>query len=45
MTKGPIIIIEDDPDDQDVYKEAIEAIGVPNEIRFFNGATEALTTC
>lgn len=42
MTDGPIIIIEDDPDDQDVYKETIDAIRIPNDIRFFNGAREAL---
>lgn len=42
MTRGPIVIVEDDQDDQEVYKETIEVIGVPNEIRFFNGAKEAL---
>jgi CheY-like chemotaxis protein len=42
MTKGPIVIIEDDLDDQEMYTEAIKAIGIPNEIRLFNGATEAL---
>jgi CheY-like chemotaxis protein len=42
MTKGPIIIVEDDPDDQEVYMESIRAIGIPNEIRFFSGAKEAL---
>lgn len=42
MTKGPIIIIEDDKDDQEVYVEAIKAIGIPNEIYFFNDGREAL---
>ena len=42
MTKGPIIIIEDDKDDQEVYTESIRAIGIPNEIRFFDGGREAL---
>ena len=42
MTKGPIIIIEDDKDDQNVYADAIKSIGVPNEIHFFDGAEEAL---
>lgn len=42
MTKGPIIIIEDDQDDQDVYRESIEAIGVQNEIRFFDSGRDAL---
>jgi CheY-like chemotaxis protein len=36
MTKGPIIIIEDDVDDKQIYKEAIKAIGIVNEIRFFD---------
>lgn len=42
MTKGPIIIVEDDIDDQEVYTECFQAIGIPNQIRFFNGAKEAL---
>jgi CheY-like chemotaxis protein len=42
MTKGPIIIVEDDKDDQEIYEESINAIGVPNEVRFFNGAKQAL---
>ena len=42
MTTGPIIIIEDDKDDQEVYTECIKAIGISNEIRFFLDAEEAL---
>ena len=42
MTKGPIIFVEDDKDDQEVYAEAIKAIGVPNEIKFFDRAEDAL---
>jgi CheY-like chemotaxis protein len=42
MIPGPIIIIEDDKDDQEVYTESIRAIGVPNEVRFFDGGKEAL---
>lgn len=42
MTKGPIIFVEDDKDDQEVYAAAIKIIGVPNEIRFFDRANEAL---
>ena len=42
MTRGPIIIVEDDKDDQDVYEESIKAIGIQNEIYFFNRAEEAL---
>lgn len=42
MTKGPIVIVEDDKDDQDVYADAIREMGVPNEFRFFDDGTEAL---
>lgn len=42
MTKGPIVIIEDDKDDQEIYAEAIKALGIPNEICFFDGAQQAL---
>jgi CheY-like chemotaxis protein len=42
MTKGPIVIVEDDTDDQEIYTEAIKAIGIPNEMRFFTGAEGAL---
>lgn len=42
MTKGPIIIVEDDKDDQDIYTEAIKALGIPNEIRFFDGGQQVL---
>lgn len=36
MTKGPIVIVEDDLDDQEIYREVINDLGIPNEIRFFN---------
>lgn len=40
MIKGPIIIVEDDKDDQEIYGEAIRAIGISNELHFFeNGKT------
>jgi CheY-like chemotaxis protein len=42
MTKGPIVIVEDDPDDQDIYSEALKTIGIPNELRFFNNAPGVL---
>jgi CheY-like chemotaxis protein len=42
MTKGPIIIVEDDPDDQEIYTESIRSIGIPNEIKFFEGGEPAL---
>ncbi|MDB5206798.1 MAG: histidine kinase [Flavisolibacter sp.] len=42
MTKGPIVIVEDDHDDQEMYAEALKAIGIPNELRFFDGGRQAL---
>ena len=42
MTKGPIIIVEDDIDDQEIYTDAVRAINIPNEIRYFNKAQKAL---
>lgn len=40
--KGPIIIIEDDQDDQDVLKEIFESLPYPNKIIFFADGEEAL---
>jgi CheY-like chemotaxis protein len=42
MTGGPIIIVEDDKDDQEIYSDAITEIGIPNEIRFFGDGKTAL---
>jgi CheY-like chemotaxis protein len=42
MTKGPIVIVEDDIDDQEIYTDAVRAINIPNEIRYFNMAEKAL---
>ncbi|RYZ16257.1 MAG: response regulator, partial [Chitinophagaceae bacterium] len=42
MLKGPIVIIEDDPDDQDLYSDSIRHIGVGNEIKFFGSGDDAL---
>jgi CheY-like chemotaxis protein len=42
MTKGPIIIVDDDADDREIYAEAIKVIGIPNEIRFFDSALSML---
>ena len=42
VTKGPIIIVEDDPDDLETYEECIKAIGIPNEIRFLQNCKAAL---
>ena len=42
MTKGPILIVDDDNDDQEIYADAIKEIGIPNEIRFFASGQKAL---
>ena len=39
---GPIIIVEDDRDDQEVLKEVFEELQVPNILRFFTSSVEAL---
>ena len=39
---GPIIVIEDDPDDRDMLKEIFEKIDYPNVVRYFNDGESAL---
>ncbi len=39
---GPVIIIEDDADDQDFLKEVFQNLKYPNELIFFSDAQEAL---
>lgn len=40
--RGPIIVIEDDPDDQDVLTEIFEKLDYQNEIVFFREPEKAL---
>ncbi|MBO9563870.1 MAG: response regulator [Niastella sp.] len=42
MTQGPIIIIEDDKDDQDIYAEIIKELQIPNPLRFFSNGLDGL---
>lgn len=42
MTNGPIIIIDDDADDRDIYAEVIRGMGIPNPIRYFGAGNEFL---
>lgn len=42
MTHGPIVIVDDDKDDQEIYAEAIKTIGIPNQIRFFDEGQKLL---
>lgn len=39
---GPIIIIEDDSDDQDLLLEAFKELDYKNEIKFFSDSEDAL---
>ena len=39
---GPIIVIDDDPDDREVLKEIFEKIGYPNVVRYFVDGETAL---
>jgi len=39
---GPIIVIEDDPDDQEVLIEIFEKLGYVNKIIYFQDGNEAL---
>jgi CheY-like chemotaxis protein len=38
----PIIIIEDDSDDQDMFRELIMDFGIPNPLIFFDNAVDAM---
>jgi len=38
----PIIIIEDDLDDQDMFRELIVEMGIPNPLIFFDNAIDAM---
>lgn len=39
---GPIIIIEDDLDDQEIFETACQSLQVPNKLIFFSNSTDAL---
>lgn len=41
-THGPIIIVDDDPDDQHLAKEVINSIGIDNPVLPFFSALDAL---
>src|SRR5687767_15325981 len=38
---GPIVIVEDDLDDQEMIQEAIEGLGIKNKLVFFDRALKA----
>ena len=39
---GPVIIIEDDLDDQEILKEIFQKLAYPNEVMFFTDGQDAL---
>ncbi len=42
MNTGPIIIIEDDSDDQEIITMVLESLSIPNKAVFFNNGRDAL---
>lgn len=40
--QGPIVIIEDDPDDQMIFSEVFAELGVENEMKYFSTGEKAL---
>ena len=41
MKAGPIVLVEDDIDDQEIFRDVISEIGVSNELRIFNNCIDA----
>ena len=41
LKKGPIIVIEDDADDQELMNEIFRELQVPNLVKFFNSCFQA----
>ena len=39
---GPIVIVEDDEDDQMIFGEVIADLNIPNEVKFFSSGNSAL---
>lgn len=39
---GPIIIIEDDPDDQEMFRLVLDELQVTNELKIFDNCSDAL---
>lgn len=42
MIKGPIVIVEDDVDDQELYEIVLRELGIKNELRVFGNGKPAL---
>lgn len=39
---GPIVVIEDDPDDLDLFVETFASLGYPNKVIYFTNGNDAL---
>ncbi|RYD91610.1 MAG: response regulator [Sphingobacteriales bacterium] len=39
---GPLVILEDDPEDRELMLQAIEELDLKNEVRFFSNANDVL---
>ena len=39
---GPILIVEDDPDDQLLIRDILEEMALPNSLRYFPNGSEAI---
>ena len=42
IATGPLIVIEDDPDDQDMIKRVLTKMELTNELKFFPDGEQAL---
>ena len=42
MKNGPILLVEDDVDDQEIIIEALQTLGVQNEVKTFDNGQKAL---
>ena len=43
MKTGPIILIEDDPDDKDVFQDILNELGVANQVIWFQNCDDAFS--
>jgi CheY-like chemotaxis protein len=40
---GPLLIIEDDPDDREIFDRVIDELGAPHKLVFYDNTDDALT--
>ena len=43
MKSGPIILIDDDPDDKDVFIDILKELRVPNHVKWFQNCEDAFS--